>query len=425
MTWNSLFSTSHPGNSGGSGGGSAPAGKLKKIIIDAGHGGHDPGAVGHGLREKDLVLQISKRQQELLFEEGYIVGVTRAEDNFISLSDRTRAANNWGAELYISNHINAGGGRGAEVFHSIYGGPSKTLAEEIMKNLSNIFVSRGTKSRQGENGDYYHVIREANMPSVLIEHGFIDNSIDANILKDQDKIEEMARATVDAIKAIFPPENEEVKIKPSSFISRAFNVVDELSESNPILPGIESPFEVGGVKFKYQAHLEKEGSVNWNLKSFQGFTPEDLFDSFAAKGLDKMMEFYTSAADKDEVAAMSDTFLKLTDNIEEIRVSVLEISPKLSGFVIKPFEMEFLTDTGHGEWKIREIITLEHEMHITKETLDALENAAFTFVAVIVIAALCYAVLVFGAALLGALGFAAAFIIGYTLGREVISPVTS
>ncbi|WP_066190350.1 peptidoglycan-binding protein [Gracilibacillus timonensis] len=426
MTWNSLFSTSHPGNNGGSGGGSVggpgTVGKLKKIIIDAGHGGSDPGAVGNGLREKDLVLEISKRQQELLVEAGYVVGVTRAADNFISLSDRTTTANNWGAELYISNHINAGGGRGAEVYHSIYGGRGKTLAEEIMKNLSSIFVSRGTKSRQGQNGDYYHVIRETNMPSVLIEHGFIDNTTDANILKNQNNIERMARATVDAVKAIFPPEEEEeVKIKPNSFISRAFNVVDELSESNPILPGIESPFTIGGVKFNYQAHLEKEGSVNWNITR-NGFTPEDLFDSFAAQGLDRMMEFYTSASGKDEVAAMSETFLRLADNIEEIRVSVLEITPKLRGFVIKPFEMEFLTDTGYGEWKIREIITLENEFYINDDTLDNLKATAVTALVGIVIIAV-IGMIAAGAAS-GGLVFGAAFLIAYMLGREVTPPTT-
>src|SRR3989338_11588630 len=83
------------------------AGAIRTIVIDAGHGGHDPGASHHGLREKHLALDIARRLRTNLQEAGLTVVMTRETDQFISLSGRPAVANRPGADLFVSGPINA------------------------------------------------------------------------------------------------------------------------------------------------------------------------------------------------------------------------------------------------------------------------------------------------------------------------------
>ena len=162
-----------------------------KIYLDAGHGGHDPGAVANGLREKDLTLDIAKRIRRILETEytGVQVRLTRETDTYLDLSQRARMANQWGADFFLSIHVNAGGGTGFESF--VYTKASKKSIEyqniihnEIVKILD--VVDRGKKS---EN---LAVLRETNMPAILTENLFIDNVTDAALLKDKNFIEKIA-----------------------------------------------------------------------------------------------------------------------------------------------------------------------------------------------------------------------------------------
>lgn len=167
-----------------------------KIFIDPGHGGNDSGAVANGLREKDLVLDISLRQKELFEKLGHQVKLSRTTDRYVSLSSRTSEANKWGADVFISNHINEGGGVGAEVWHSIYEDKGKQYATDVIMNLSEIFKSRGTKIRKGRYGDYFYVIRATAMPAILNEFGFIDSIEDSRKLSKVDIRQKCAEAVV-------------------------------------------------------------------------------------------------------------------------------------------------------------------------------------------------------------------------------------
>ena len=77
------------------------------VVIDAGHGGHDSGAVAGGKQEKDLVLQITKRVQKEFKRKGYRVYLTRSNDRFLKLGQRTRIADQKDAKVFISIHANA------------------------------------------------------------------------------------------------------------------------------------------------------------------------------------------------------------------------------------------------------------------------------------------------------------------------------
>lgn len=173
-----------------------------KIFIDAGHGGKDAGAVGNGLREKDLTLSIAQRVSSLLTQyNGVSVKLSRNDDRFIELVDRARMANAWGADYFVSIHINAGGGTGYEDF--IYNGnvSQATIDRQAIMN-DEIANAIGLRNR-GRKRANLAVLRHSNMPAILTEIGFIDNVADASKLKDRDFIEKAAQGHVNGIARIF------------------------------------------------------------------------------------------------------------------------------------------------------------------------------------------------------------------------------
>jgi N-acetylmuramoyl-L-alanine amidase len=175
---------------------------LVKIFIDPGHGGNDSGAVGNGLQEKNLTLQIASMIRNILLNEYQDVSImmSRTDDQTVSLTQRTNAANAWGADYYLSVHINSGGGTGYEDY--IFLGvstPTTTyrnhIHEEILKLVN--FTDRGKKTAN------FHVLRESNMPAILTENGFIDNVNDANKLKTTSFINNIARGHVNGLVRAF------------------------------------------------------------------------------------------------------------------------------------------------------------------------------------------------------------------------------
>ncbi|GGN59257.1 N-acetylmuramoyl-L-alanine amidase [Oceanobacillus indicireducens] len=156
---------------------------MSKIYLDPGHGGTDPGAQANGLKEKDVTLKIALKVRDILNRdyEGHSIRMSRTTDKTFSLAQRTNDANSWGADYFVSIHINAGGGTGYEDY--IYNGSVSSntvtyrdkLHAEVMKQVD--FRNRGKKRAN------FHVLRESNMPAVLTENGFIDTVADANKLK--------------------------------------------------------------------------------------------------------------------------------------------------------------------------------------------------------------------------------------------------
>src|SRR5690625_1147834 len=163
---------------------------MAKIFSDPGHGGTDPGAVGNGLREKDLTLTISKKIESIL-KGVATVKLSRTNDKTLSLAQRTKMANDWGADYFLSVHINAGGGTGYEDF--IYNGSvsSKTISirdtihAEIVKQIPEV-RNRGKKRAN------FHVVRETRMPAMLSENLFIDTKADADLLKSNAFLDKVA-----------------------------------------------------------------------------------------------------------------------------------------------------------------------------------------------------------------------------------------
>ncbi len=172
-----------------------------KIWIDAGHGGKDSGATGSGLKEKDIVLFLSNRIVSILQtrSEGVEVNATRSTDVFLSLDERAKRANNWGANFFLSNHINAGGGTGFESY--IYTGASNNsvnFQNVIHAELTGFYSGFNIRDR-GKKRANFAVLRQTKMPAILLEHLFIDNAADAALLGDASFIEKLAWAVVRAL----------------------------------------------------------------------------------------------------------------------------------------------------------------------------------------------------------------------------------
>ncbi len=167
------------------------------IILDPGHGGKDEGARVRTVVEKQLTLRtayLTKKELELL---GYRVVLTRARDTFLPLQTRANIANRRPESLFISIHYNSAvspQASGIEVFyyqskHPARAIPSRQLATSI---LSQMVTETGGRSRGVKRGNF-HVIRQTDMPAVLIEAGFITNFEERNLIKTQTYLEKIAK----------------------------------------------------------------------------------------------------------------------------------------------------------------------------------------------------------------------------------------
>lgn len=221
---------------------------IKTIVIDPGHGGKDPGAVGRRLKaqEKDINLAVSLKLKTYLEQElGVNVLMTRSDDRFVSLQERTKFANEHRADLFICVHTNASkdrSSRGVEVYYLSTAKTTEARAVEALENsvvelyeggkeatrkyddlaliLSDIMQAEnleqsnnlalkiqmnscaGTKSLdRGIKQANFYVLRGAFMPAVLVEMGFVSNSVEETFLINQQYQERLARTIFEGIKS--------------------------------------------------------------------------------------------------------------------------------------------------------------------------------------------------------------------------------
>ncbi|MGN7489490.1 N-acetylmuramoyl-L-alanine amidase [Bacillus altitudinis] len=175
----------------------------KKIMIDPGHGGHDPGAAANGLKEKDLVLTIAKKTKAILEKVyGATVKLTRSTDVYVDLSQRARLANNWGAVYFASIHINAAGGTGFETYRfDKLSASSGTGKQQRMVHDSIYNKIKAKTSDRGKKSKNLAVLRETKMPAILTENLFIDRKEDAALLKQDAFLNLLAEGHAEGIAA--------------------------------------------------------------------------------------------------------------------------------------------------------------------------------------------------------------------------------
>ena len=258
--------------------------KSKLIVIDAGHGGIDPGASYLSKIEKDINLSIALKTQKELENLGYFVEMTRTIDNTVSLEDRSKFANKLNADLFISIHQNSftsTTANGTEVYYTTSkpdsGFPTQnsdklSKSKEIAKlTCDNIVSAIGTYNRGIKDGNF-SVLRNSKMPAILIECGFITNSLDSSKISNDIYQTKIAKAIASAVES-------------KTYIDIRSNLKIEGFESDKVSPQkvktavtfkTRISGEVGEVKYKYYRYLNGEYALikDWDTSNTITIAPQ-------------------------------------------------------------------------------------------------------------------------------------------------------
>lgn len=273
--------------------------KITGVVVDSGHGGSDPGAISGNLREKDFTLEAANYMTKRLQELGIPVVAIKTTDEDISRTERLRRANEaFNGDpnaILISNHINSGGGEGAEIIYALRN--DDTLASMALENIGDA----GQKMRkiyqrrlpENPSKDYYYIIRETDpMQSLLVEYGFIDNSADQQKLKNNltDYVEGVVKAIADYGGYEYTPPGMSgsnntytvVKGDTLSGIAKKFNTtVSELKEINHLTSNL---IQIGQVLFiptatttpVYSAYTVVKGDTLYGIASKYDISVDEL-----------------------------------------------------------------------------------------------------------------------------------------------------
>ena len=187
---------------------SEPSIKGKTVVIDAGHGGYDPGAGGvTGLNEKDFNLDLALKLRDKVTALGATVIVTRADDTFVSLSGRADVANQVYADVFVSIHANSSNSTSIRGTSTYFYAPStvpalysereqrQKLAAKVQGRLISALGTRNIGTLQAN----FAVLRQTQMPSILVESAFLSNADDEALLKDNQFREKEAQAIADGL----------------------------------------------------------------------------------------------------------------------------------------------------------------------------------------------------------------------------------
>lgn len=192
---------------------------MVKVFLSAGHGGTDPGAVGYGLKEKDINLNVLKACRDELKAHGVKVVCSREKDENDPVGQEVKEANKSEADIAVSFHINAGGGDGFEAFCNTKNKDGVKLAELGEKYIKAL----GQNSRGVKDGLHLYFVKNTTMTSVLFETFFIDSK-DKNI---GDTASEQKAIGVAYAKAILEYLGVEDKPKTTKPKAQASTVKDE------------------------------------------------------------------------------------------------------------------------------------------------------------------------------------------------------
>ena len=273
----------------------------KKVVIDPGHGGEDPGASANGIVEKDYTLLISEYMANRLTQLGIENALTRNSDVTLDSNTRPKTAQNLfgtGSDvILVSNHINAGGGDGAEIIYALRNSDtlSSKIASEFIKSGQNVRKYYQRRLPSNSSKDYYYMLRETpNNESIIVEYGFLDSTgDDVNQIKNnwEELAEAVVRALADYIGVTYvPPEGAEgnyyvVKAGDTLYgIARKYGVsVDELKVQNnltsntltigmtlviPEVESVDTPDE--------NIYVVKSGDTLYSIANKYGMTVNEL-----------------------------------------------------------------------------------------------------------------------------------------------------
>ena len=325
---------------------------IKKVVLDSGHGGEDPGTIANGITEKDYTLKISEYIHNRLDEMGVPNAMTRTSDVTLTPSERPKKVQsfygNGGDVIVVSNHINAGSGDGAEIIYALRN--NDTFARKIATEFENAgqnvrkYYQRRLPSNPAK--DYYYIMRDTpNNETVIVEYGFADSTGD-DISQLKNNWKKLAEAVTKAIveyaggKYVAPIDSNYYTVKSGDSlwsISRKLGItVDELKSANNlssnllsvgqnlIIPGKEAQatgdeYVVKKGDTLYSIARKYNTSVD-NLKSINNITT----DSLAIGQIIKLPSTSSTASDTyivkkgDSLYSIARTYNTSVDKLKEI-----------------------------------------------------------------------------------------------------------
>lgn len=171
---------------------------IKKVIIDPGHGGSDPGAIGpSAYQEKAFTLSTSMKLKNQLDAKGYATQLTRSTDIYLSLQERVDISNKSGADLFVSIHANSfnESSKGVETFSYQATGMAADVAKLVQARL----VANTGLTNRGPKQEAYYVLKYNNVPAILVEAAFISNPTEEALLKTSAFQDKVAKSIVEGI----------------------------------------------------------------------------------------------------------------------------------------------------------------------------------------------------------------------------------
>ncbi len=227
----------------------------KKIYINAGHSDKDPGAVKYET-ERKLNVKVSEYMNEYLLAN-YECETKMSRGTMLTLPAVTKEANNWKADLFVSNHFNAGGGDGYEAL--IYSEKNMSLGKVFEKHVKAAGQnSRGVKLRPG-----LHVLRESKMPAVLNEGAFVDNKKDITDWNDDAELKKLGEAYAKAAAEYLKLPAKVAPVKP-------VEKVEEKPAEIPTVKPVEKVEEFNPYKVKVTAsalNVRKGPGTNYSVNT--------------------------------------------------------------------------------------------------------------------------------------------------------------
>jgi N-acetylmuramoyl-L-alanine amidase len=201
---------------------------MSKVFLSAGHGGTDPGAVGNGLKEKEINLQILLACKGELERHGVKVVCSRTKDENDPVGQEVKEANASGADIAVSFHTNAGGGDGSESFYYGTSTKGKKLAQLCEKHTQGI----GQNTRGVKDGSKLYFVKKTTMPAVLCECAFIDNKTDVKIIDTKAEQKKFGVAYAKAILEYFGIEYKEdvYRVQVDTTKAKADKLAKELKD---------------------------------------------------------------------------------------------------------------------------------------------------------------------------------------------------
>ncbi len=168
----------------------------QSIVLDAGHGGSDTGAIGGGINEKDITLDVTKRVEKLLLQKGYDVKMTRVDDTYVSLQDRVAISEAHEPDIFVSIHVNS------SVRPEITGVETHYYHQEslqLAQTVHSSFASAVQSPNRGLFKSKFYVINHTTSPAILVEIGFISNAGERAQLTGEARKEATAQSIANGI----------------------------------------------------------------------------------------------------------------------------------------------------------------------------------------------------------------------------------